>query len=216
MNGYPILLNVQGWRCVIVGGGAVASRKAGDLVACGAEVIVISPGITPALAEQVRAGNVTWHQMAYTPGQIAALRPRLVFTATDDTSVNRAAIWEAHQSGALVNAANNEESADFSSMVTLRRPPITVALTTGGASPALAARLKDELARAIGDEYATLAQWLGEVRPTVQDHLPDQAARRDLYQTILDSEVSDHLRRGEMQAARAVFEALVYEAEPPR
>lgn len=209
MNGYPVLLNIYGWRCLIVGGGKVACRKAHDLLDCGAEIIVISPALSPMLYESFLAGFVIWHQTSYSIGQVTALRPQLVIAATTDPEINAVVAREAREIGVLVNCVDDSAPSDFSNMVTLRRPPITIALATGGTSPALAVHLKEELARAVGDEYATLAQWLGELRPTIQASIPDQAARHDLFQSILDSDVLYYLRQGDEQTARVIIAALV-------
>lgn len=209
MNGYPVLLNIQGWRCVIVGGGSVAARKAQDLLECGAQITVISPDLAPALHQVFRTEVFTWHQRAYSSGQITALQPQLVIAATDDRAVNAVVTREARAIGALVNCADSGDSSDFSNMIMLRRPPITVALSTGGASPALAVHLKEVLARAVGDEYVTLAQWLGDLRPIVQAKLSEQTARHALFQAIVDSDVLDYLRQGDQQAAHAVLTSLL-------
>src|SRR5438105_1739159 len=139
MKLYPLALRLEGRRCVVVGGGNVAARKIPDLLAAGAQITVISPDLVPLLLAASQRQEIDWRPVAYAPGQIAALRPLLVFAATDSAAINREVAAEARTIGALVDSVDGSDAGDFSSMAAVRRGPITVAISTGGASPALAA-----------------------------------------------------------------------------
>jgi siroheme synthase-like protein len=211
---YPILLDMRERLVVVVGGGRVAARKVAELVKAGAEVIVISPEIHPDL-EALR-GKIAFNQTIYTPGVILNLvqwdEPVfMVFAATDSRKVNAQVFKEAKELGILVNSADDGAKGDFSNMATIRRGDITIAVATGGASPALAAHLRERVENIIGGEYATLTRWMGENRVLVKSKL-DPESRRDLWCQIIGSPVLEHLRDGEEQAARQIFDRLIDEA----
>ncbi len=208
---YPVALNLAGRRCVIVGGGCVATRKARDLLASGAEVIVISPSLSAELTADVQRAALTWRAEAYRVGVLADLHPMLVFAATDSPAVNRAITDECHGLHIWVNGADSATAGDFATMAALRQPPITLAISTGGTSPALAAYLKQRLADVIGAEYAVLAQWLGDLRPTIEAHLTDQQQRRALYWSILHSDALAYLQQGDQPAARREVDRILAE-----
>jgi precorrin-2 dehydrogenase/sirohydrochlorin ferrochelatase len=210
---YPILLDLRGRRVVAVGGGRVSARKVSDLLTAGADVTVISPALCEELAE-IR-DRFAWREMEYAPGMLTEIRPLLVFTATDSPDVNQQVAGDARALGILVNTTDNSKTGDFTNMATIRRGEITIGLATGGASPALTAHLHERLESAIGDEYAILARWLGELRPLVKAQVP-QEQRAALWQAILASEVLAHLRDGDEAGARAMIDALILNATKER
>ena len=212
VQGYPILLRLVAQHCVVVGGGGVAQRKVADLVAAGATVTVISPALTPALAALAAARAIQLIQTVYSPGMLASLRPRLVFAATNHPEINQQIAQEARAVGALVDVVDSAGAGDFNSMTTLRHGPLTVAISTGGASPALSAHLRERVAAAVGPEYGTLARWLAELRPQVREQIPESVRRRALWRTIIDSPVLDLLRQGDEATARRMIENLVVDA----
>jgi siroheme synthase-like protein len=211
MPGYPILLNLHNRRVVIVGGGRVAARKLDALLEAGACVTIISPSLHPKLVEQVAAGRITHLSQPYTSGMLTDLRAVLVFAATDSSEVNHAVTREADLLGILVNNVDHAQASGFSSMVTVQRPPITVALATGGTSPALSAHLKTQLEASIGEEYALLARWLGDLRPLVKAQLVSQSAREQFWKAVIDSDVLRLLREGGVDKAYQVVHDLLDE-----
>ncbi|MEP7292417.1 MAG: bifunctional precorrin-2 dehydrogenase/sirohydrochlorin ferrochelatase [Chloroflexota bacterium] len=211
---YPILLNLRGRRVVVVGGGKVGTRKVIDLLNEKALVAVISPTLHPDLA--LLSDQIDVHPTPYSPGMLESLssaeqRPVLVFAATDNPEVNRQVAGEARALNILVSLANGGASGDFSSMTAIHRGEIMIAISTGGASPALAAHLRDKLEAHIGEEYVTLARWLGELRPLVKAQIPAHA-RRDLWRAIIASSALDCLRSGDEAGARAIIDALIAQA----
>ncbi len=211
---YPILLNLRGRLVVVVGGGRVAARKVTDLLAAGARIILISPALHPdleALADRLEVRRVT-----YEPGMLTDLlqwdyEPLLVFAATDSREVNAQVMDEANELHLLVDVADAPAAGSFQSMAAIRRGKITIAIATGGASPALAAHPRAKLETDIGEEYVTLARWLGELRPKIRQRgTPD--SRRALWRAILASPALEHLRSGDEAGARAIIDALVAEA----
>jgi siroheme synthase-like protein len=153
---YPVFLDLAGRPCVVIGGGAVAERKVEGLVAAGAEVAVVSPELTAALAELAAAGRIRHVPRGYRRGDLAGFQ--LAFVATDDRGVNALVASEGHGRGVPVNAADDPEHCDFILPAVLRRGGVVIAVGTGGASPALAAVIRDEIARQITEEHAALLE----------------------------------------------------------
>jgi siroheme synthase-like protein len=216
---YPVLLLLEGRRVVVVGGGPVASRKAADLAAVGAEVAVISPALTPALQILADEGTIRWYAESFSPARLHELKPLLVFAATDSPSINSQVVSQAHELGALVGAVDDAPGSDLTSMAALHRGRVTLAVATDGASPALAAYLRDQLETVVGEEYAILANWLAELRPDVRKQLPSAGSRRALWQALIGSSILEYLRNGDESAARREISRLLFEAgivEPVR
>ena len=175
---YPIFLDLSGRRCVVVGGGEVASRKARKLLQARAEVVVISPEISP----ELESVAVEVNRRPYEEGDLEGAY--LAFAATDSREVNAAVAREAKERGIPANVADRPSEGDFALPSTLRRGRLQVAVSTGGASPALARRIKDELEESFGPEWAGLVEELQAARRNGKD-----AGER------LDEEVSRCLSR---------------------
>jgi precorrin-2 dehydrogenase/sirohydrochlorin ferrochelatase len=197
---YPVGLVVAGRPVLVVGGGRVAARKAGDLVACGARVTVVAPEVVPALAERA---EVTVERRRYRAGEAAGYR--LVVTATGDRAVDQQVYDDAEAAGVWVNSADDPERCSFTLPSVVRRDPVVVAIATGGHSPALATWLRRRLSDELGPEVAVLAGLLGEARSRVK------AAGRsteDLdWQALLDGGLLDLLVTEGRDAARARIDA---------
>jgi siroheme synthase-like protein len=159
---YPVFLEMSGRRCVVVGGGAVAERRIEALLAAGAAVTVVAPALTPALAGHARDGLIAHVARHYRPGDVAT--HDLAFVATDDAAVSAAVAGEARERSVLVNAADDPPGCDFILPSVIRRGPLTVAVGTGGTSPALARAVREDLERHLPREYAALADLVGQVR----------------------------------------------------
>jgi precorrin-2 dehydrogenase/sirohydrochlorin ferrochelatase len=198
---YPVSLVVAGRRCVVVGGGAVAARKAGSLMAAGAEVLVVAPTVSP----EIRALPV---QVAERPYQATDLQDAwLAIAATDDPSVNRRVSDDAAASRVWVNVADDPDACAFTLPAVLRRGPVTVAVSTGGHSPALAGWLRDQVGELLGPEIGRLAELLSEARDELQ------AAGRSTegldWRRALDSDMLELIRSGRMAQARERLQACL-------
>lgn len=209
--GYPVMLNLVNKHCVVVGGGQVAARKVSGLLTAGASVTVISPELTVELQNRVDAKQIQWLNQHYQPGLFSTLHPFLVIAATDSPDVNQVVANEARDLSVLVNVADNSAECDFSSMSAIHRPPLTIAISTNGASPALTKWLKGRIEDCIGPEYETLARWLGELRPQLQSQLSSQAQRAQFYDAVLQSDVVTLLSQQHIDAAHARLQSLVEE-----
>jgi precorrin-2 dehydrogenase/sirohydrochlorin ferrochelatase len=155
---YPIFLDLSDRRCVVVGGGEVANRKARKLLQARARVVVISPEV----GAELESVAVEVHRRPYREGDLEGAY--LAFAATDSREVNAAVAREAEERGIPVNVADRPSEGDFALPSTLRRGGLQVAVSTGGASPTLARRIKDELEEVFGPEWAGIVEELGRNR----------------------------------------------------
>lgn len=197
---------------MIVGGGRVGARKAASLLNTGAIVHVISPVLHPMLQKLLDDNVVRAEITPYAPGALAGLSPSLVFAATDDPAVNRQVADEARSLGAWVDIADAGTEGNFLSMSSFQRGPMTIAVSSGGVSPALAIHLREKLERVSGDEYATLAEWMAERKPYIHEKISSQAGRSHLWKSIVESSILEDLRQGDAVHARALFERMIAEA----
>ena len=159
---YPIFLDLAGRLCVVVGGGPIAEGKVRGLLAAGARVTVVSPTLTPALAALAAEGSLTHHARAYADGDLAGAA--LALAASGDRAVSAAALAEGRARGVWVNAADDPERCDFFLPAVLRRGALTVAVSTGGASPALTRAVRDELEGFFPPELADFVEVVAGVR----------------------------------------------------
>jgi precorrin-2 dehydrogenase/sirohydrochlorin ferrochelatase len=160
---YPIFLDLSGRRCVVVGGGEVASRKARKLLQARARVVVISPEIKP----ELESVAVEIHRRPYEKGDLEGAY--LAFAATDLREANAAVAREAEERGIPINVADEPSDGDFALPSTLRRGRLQVAVSTGGASPTLARKIKDELEEVFGPEWAGIVEELNRNRRTSEE-----------------------------------------------
>jgi len=204
---YPVFLDLRGRRAVVVGGGAVAEQKVRGLVAAGAHVTVVSPDVTPALGALVGRNAIEVKRRPYRRGDLEGAW--LAIAATDDRGTNGTVWAEAEQLGVPLNAVDDLEHCSFIAPAVHREGDITVAVSTAGKSPALAVRLRQRIARLVGRAEARLCELLGELRPELAERVPDAPARTDLWYRIVDSDVIDFVRRGDIEGARRRIAELV-------
>jgi len=159
--GYPVMLDVGGVPVLVVGGGRVASRKAKALVEAGAVVTVVAPDVDDELAELV----AVVHRRSYAATDIEG--HRLVLTATNDASVNAAVAADATAAGLWVNSADDPANCSFILPAVARRDPVVVSVSSGGASPALASHLRDEIAASVLEGVDVAAADLSRQRAEV-------------------------------------------------
>jgi precorrin-2 dehydrogenase/sirohydrochlorin ferrochelatase len=196
---YPVMLDVAGTSCLVVGGGSVARAKVEGLQAAGAEVTVVAPAVDAGIA------GATVEQRPYRTGEAAGYR--LVIAATDDPEVNRQVFLDADAAGVWVNSADDPANCTFTLPAVVRRGPITVTVATGGLSPALATWLRDRLAEELGPEHVTLLELLAERREALRS---EGIATEGLsWQQALDSGMLDLVRAGRVAEARERLQACL-------
>lgn len=206
MEGYPVLVNLGGKSCLVVGGGRVAARKAVSLAQAGARVLVVSPAVTPGLLSMAETGVVSLRRRPYEPADLEGVF--LVFAAAD-RRVNERVAAEARALGKPVNVADDPALCDFFVPAVLRRGPLTVAVSTGGASPALAARIRDHLAAFFPAGWGPFLEFLGEVRERLCREVGDPLKRRSLLEEMAGPLVWEKLDQGDFAAAKERVD-LVY------
>ncbi len=202
----PVALDVSGRACLIVGGGAVAARKAASLVECHATVTIIAPELCEALASLIEKRACKYLQRAFAAGDTSDFD--LVFACTDARSVNAKIAREAKLNGAWCNLADDSAESDFHGAATIRRGEICIGISSSGGSPALSRHLKAEIEGVIGAEYAHLLRWMSEQRAEMK-MLGEQKQRAELWRAILESDILSLLKAGEVESARAEFEKMV-------
>jgi len=201
MSYFPIFLEMMRRRCLVVGGGAVAERKVASLLEAGADVTVISPDAADSIRRWSKEKTVEFIPRCYQPGDLAEFE--IVFVATDDRAVSAQVFNEGRSLGVWVNAADEPARCDFILPSVLRRGDLTVAVSSGGRSPALARMVREELELYFTDEYALLANLAAEVRDELRArgiNAPFETWRR-----ALSGDVRQLLMRGDVARAKVLL-----------
>jgi precorrin-2 dehydrogenase/sirohydrochlorin ferrochelatase len=211
-DGYPVVLRIRGASCVVVGGGRAAAGKIGPLLAAGARVTVISPEVDEAIAVLAEDGKLTVIGRAY--GGANDLRGAvLAFAATDRDDVNEAVCRDAATLGIPVCDTGRPERGTFLLPAVMRRGKLTMAVSTSGASPALARKIRDELREAYGPEYGEALDFLAEIRRLIREKVPDPAERSALLKELAERDVIGLAREGRLAFVRRRLLADLEEAE---
>src|SRR6476659_9102197 len=184
---YIACLKLRGRRCLVVGGGEIGLEKVEGLLACDGTVTVVAPEVGPELEELAREGSITWERREY--GGAADLEGIfMVIACTDDTDVNIRVYEDAEHRAMLVNVVDVPPLCNFILPAIVRSGPLAIAISTAGASPALAKRMKAEVAELFGEEYATLAIMLNDVRGWAKGTLPTYQDRKAFFEQIVNGE----------------------------
>jgi siroheme synthase-like protein len=199
MGYYPLYLEMNRRRCLVIGGGAVAERKIASLLEAGAEVTVISPDITETVARWSNDGSIQFHARHYQREDLNG--HDLVFVATNDASVNAQVHQDGKNEGVWVNAADDPEHCDFILPSVLRRGDLTVAISSGGNSPALARTIREELESYFTEEYEQLAGLAAEARVELRKR--SLSAPFETWRKALSGDVRQLLMRGEVARAKS-------------
>ncbi len=176
---YPLLVDLRRVRALVVGGGAVATRKVEGLVDAGGRPEVVAPELTPELRSLAEREGLPCRLRPYRTGDAAGFR--LVFAATDDPEVNARVAREAADAGALASVADAGAESDFHVPATIRRGEVVVALSTGGASPLLSRRLRERVEELVTPGVGRAAGRLEAVREEVRARWPADEARRRAF-----------------------------------
>jgi siroheme synthase-like protein len=163
---YPVYLNLKGKRCLLFGGGRVAEGKILKLQDAGARISVISPEVTPVIRASAQSGDLEWHAREYQPGDLEGAF--LGIAATNRRQVNRQIFLEAERLGVLLNVVDDPAQCTFIAPSIVQRGAVTLAISTGGASPALARKLREALSNHPALEWADLAGVLVQARKEVK------------------------------------------------
>jgi precorrin-2 dehydrogenase / sirohydrochlorin ferrochelatase len=204
---YIACLKLTGRRCLVVGGGEIGLEKVEGLMACDGDVTLVAPDAVPELQELAREGSLRWERREYRPEDLE--RAFMVIACTDDTDINIGIYNDAEARAMLVNVVDVPPLCNFILPAILRTGPLAIAISTAGASPALAKRMKREIGELFGEEYATLAILLNEVRGWAKGTLPTYQDRKDFFEGIVngDPDPIALLRAGDTPAVRDLIAA---------
>jgi len=199
---YPVFLDIRGRKCVVVGGGQVALRKVTSLLECGAEVRVISPSLCPELARLHADKMISALEREYRPGDLADAF--VAIAATTEADINLKVAQEARRCKVLINVVDCPEHSDFIVPASFSRADLTIAVSTAGRSPALARKIRTNLEREFGEEYASLVELIGEVRSELREQSVEISG--DDWQDALDLEqLVEFIRKRQHDEARSVL-----------
>ena len=182
---YPVFLDLTQTKCLVVGGGSVAGRKVASLLAAGAGVTVISPRLNPELSLLAASHQISHWPRPFQSGDLAGWQ--LVFAATDDPVTNAQVAGEGRALGILVNAAEDPEQGNLILPAVLQRGPLSIAISTGGDSPVLARKIRQELAQIYGPEYGPYIELLGRERVRAMQHIADGQLRKDYFHRLTEA-----------------------------
>ena len=198
MGYIPIFLDVTGRECVVVGGGEIAARKVESILAAGAHVTVVSPRLSPPMDAIVASGLATHIARDYQPGDIRGCV--LVYAATDDPKLHRELAVEARALGIPINVVDVPELCTFIAPAVVKRGELQIAISTGGASPGLAARLRRALEDQFGTEYARTLEVLRAARRRLHAEEIDPADRMRRLKDLANSALPDAIGAGDVAA----------------
>ncbi|MBI3928045.1 MAG: bifunctional precorrin-2 dehydrogenase/sirohydrochlorin ferrochelatase [Armatimonadetes bacterium] len=181
---YPLNLKLEGVACAVVGGGEIALQKARALLECGARLRLVSPRLVEGLEQLHRDGAFEWLAREYHEGDLQGAR--MVVCATNRPEVNREVHRHGRAAGALVNVVDVPELCDFYVPSIVRRGDLMVTVSTGGKCPGLSRRLRLQLEREFGPEYAVYLELLAEAREDLHQRISDPRRRLEIMNQLLD------------------------------
>lgn len=200
-NYYPVFINTKGRRCVVIGGGNVGEEKVKRLLECEADVVVISPQVKDGVRELVTGGKATWIRRQYRPGDLE--EAFIAIASTDDNSVNRQIALEAEQRNVLLNVVDVTPLGTFIAPSVARRGEVTIASSTGGASPALTRTFREKLVTSRILEYADLAPLLSEARSELKRR--KITVHPDHWQACITEELLNMVQAGKNEEASKIL-----------
>jgi siroheme synthase-like protein len=199
-NFYPVNINLEGQPCLVVGGGSVARRKIGGLLECGAVVTVVSPVLTPELNMAAARGDFCYNEREFHEDDLE--RKFLVITATGNYELNVRIAQLCRDKKILVNVVDSPGLCSFFVPAVVRRGPICISIGTGGSSPLLARRIREDLEGQFGPAFEEIANLLAELRRDIQERLPAEDERRKCWDKIVTRELIELLKTGNTEIAR--------------
>src|SRR5215212_9345303 len=211
---YIACLKLTGRRCVVVGGGEIGLEKVEGLLACDGRVVLVAPDAVPELRALADEGSIEWRRREYEPADLE--RTFLVIAATDDTDTNIGVYEDAERRAMLVNVVDVPPLCNFILPAIVRTGPLAIAISTAGASPALAKRMKREISELFGEEYAQLAIMLNDVRGWAKGTLPTYQDRKAFFEGIVNGEPDpiELLRAGNEAAVLDLIKSAQHTAVP--
>ncbi len=198
MRYYPVFLDIAGKPVLVIGGGEVALQKVNGLLDAGARVTLVSPALHPDLQALAAQGRIDHLAREYAPGDLEGYF--LAFVGTDDRTVNASVAREGRERGVWVNAVDDTPNCDFIMPAVVRRGDLIVAVSTSGASPAMARKMREEMEAFLTEEYSLMLELAAEVRRELRDR--DVMVEPDVWNAALDPEMKRLLGDGRRDEAK--------------
>ncbi len=201
---YPIHLNIKGERCVIIGGGKVAYRKACSLKESGADVVVVSPEVCP---EMINEEGLVLIKQEYVERFLDGAL--LVIAATDNEAINKKVSLDAEKRNIIVNVVDYPELCSFIVPSTINRGDLCISISTGGASPAVSKRIRTELETVFGKEYEEYLDLLTRMRSLAMSSVKDSVKRRKILQRLAEKDIFDTVRDEGVESAEIKMRGII-------
>lgn len=219
MGYLPLLVDLEGRHCLVIGGDWLAASRVKALREAGASVTVIAAEITPELGALVQAGAISYRGRDYAAGDLRG--QFMAWVATMDEAIGRAAAAEARQRGIMINVTDRPALCDFIMPAVVKRGAVQVAIATGGASPALARRIREQLEGLIGPEYGPLAEMLRSARRWLRGQVSDAGERARMMSGLVAPDLIEAFKRRDMELVErlvrthlgAGFDEIGFEAQ---
>ncbi|MFJ8090864.1 bifunctional precorrin-2 dehydrogenase/sirohydrochlorin ferrochelatase [Lysinibacillus sp. NPDC095746] len=205
-NYFPIHINIEYKTVVIVGGGHVATQKIASLLPAKANIVVVSPTLDESLLPLAELGQITWREKEFEARDLDDAS--LIIAATNDTSVNEA-VQEAAQHWQLINRADAQAQSDFITPATVRRGPLVLTVSTSGASPALARKIKADLEEQFDEVYDDYVCFLQQARLMIAAQFDKGPQRRNALQALLEPSLLEWTRNGEIERREAFLQQIL-------
>ncbi|HEY2438507.1 MAG TPA: bifunctional precorrin-2 dehydrogenase/sirohydrochlorin ferrochelatase [Solirubrobacteraceae bacterium] len=211
---YIACLRLTGRRCLVVGGGDVGLEKVEGLLACDADVTLVAPEAHPELVQLALEGSIRWERREYERSDLDGCL--IAIAATSNTDINIRVFEDAEDRAMLVNVVDVPPLCNFILPAIVRNGPIAIAISTAGASPALAKRMKREIGDLFGEPYAMLAVLLNEARGWAKSTLATYQDRKDFFESIVEGEPDpvELLREGRFDEVRQLLDSAMREHAP--
>jgi siroheme synthase-like protein len=212
---YIACLRLEGRNCLVVGGGEIGLEKVEGVLACSGEVTLVAPEANDALRALADEGSINWEQRPYEPSDLEG--KFMAIAATNDTEVNISVYEDAERRAMLVNVVDVPSLCNFILPAIVRTGPLAIAISTAGASPALAKRIKAEISDSFGEPYARLAVILNDARGWAKGNLPTYQDRKQFFEGIVngDPDPIELIREGRDRDVVALIEAAKQAIDSP-
>jgi len=203
MKYYPAYLDIRNRRCLVVGGGGVGTRKVKTLLDCGARVTIISPQASGQLKKLADNERVSIEKRSYQPGDLEGMF--LVIGATDDEKLNRQISRDAEKRGLLCNIADRPEICNFILPSIVRRGDLTISISTAGRSPAMAKKLRQDLEKQYGEEYADFLRLMGAIRQKLLSQAHEPEAHKSLFEQLINNGLLELIRGNRIEEINSLL-----------
>ncbi len=200
MELYPVFLNLENKKCLVVGGGSVVARKISALLQCGCEIMVVSPSLTPSLQKMVDHGAISYRKGVYRQKDLDGVY--LVISATDDEQLNSQVAGDCNRRNIMVNVVDDPNHCSFFVPSVIQRGALKIAISTGGKSPKLAKIIREDLETEFGLQFEEFVEFIGNMRERIIAEVDDPRSRNQILKGLVDRHTLDLIKQGDLQQAK--------------